>query len=516
MTRFAVLTAMLLAVGCNKTATTTGPDQVPEVNIPVKAVTPRVDADLKISVSQPCYVQAYYQAELMSRAAGPIQFLTKAIGDPIRRGELLVEVYSPDREADLALKESLIGQSESALQLAKDNVTTAAATVRTADNTVKVEKSTLIAADSNRKFRESELQRYKVLAQKGAITPDVVDEQTNTYQAALAAYTSAVAGVARAESLQAEAIAKLEAAKADVLLKESAVAVAKRERDYARAMLDLARLYAPFDGVVNHRHADPGMFVKDASSSAGSPILSVMRTDIVTIYSRLPDNFATMLGPKTEGVIVMDELPGRPIKTHISRYSTMIDGKDRTLRLEVDVFNGDRAEYRDLMTRGIALGFATAFAGSPLEAIATSGAARSIWGRDMKGRGTSFPEFAEEISPSGNGPARGVLKPGMFGSMRIVFTQISGARILPSGVIFSQGGKLYVAVVENGIARLIPIRVQVDDGTNAKIVLIEKEADTLKGLPEEIRDPRENEVFVLTNQSELSNGIRVTTTMTKW
>jgi multidrug resistance efflux pump len=514
MTRAAVLFALLAGVGCAKTAGT-GPDAIPDQQIPVKVVTPRTDADLSLSVSQPCYVQAYYQAELMSRAAGPIQYLTKAIGDPIRKGELLVEVYSPDRVADLALKESLIGQAESALRLAEENVVAAQATVRTADNNVKVEKSTLISAESNEKFRASELKRFKVLAEKGAITADVVDEQNNTYQAALAALASARAGVARSESLQTESVAKLEAAKADVMLKASAVAVAKRERDASKANLELARLYAPFDGTVNHRYADPGTFVKDASGSAGSPILAVMRTDIVTIHAKLPDNFAPLLGPDTLGVIVMDELPGRPIKAKVTRFSQLIDGKDRTLRLELDVFNGPRADYDALIARGVGTELTAAVPSGPLEAVTAFAAAKATWAKDMKGRLTEFPQFPGTLTDPED--ARSVrLQPGMYGTIRLVFRQMKGAKLLPASVVFSQGGKLLVAVVENGAARLVPVRVQATDGAVTKFVLIEKEADALKGTPEEIRDPKDGEVFVLTNQAELSNGSRVKATPTKW
>lgn len=516
MTRAALLfVALFAAAGCSKTGTS-GPELVPEPQIPVKVVTPRTDADLTLSVSQPCYVQAYYAAELMSRAAGPIQYLTKAIGDPIRKDELLVEVYSPDRVADLALKESLIGQAQSSLRLAEDSIITAQASVRTADSNVKVEKATLIATESNMKFRESELKRFKVLAEKGAITPDVVDEQNNTYQASVAANASARAGVTKAESLYAEAVAKLESAKADALLKESAVAVAKRERDSSKAQLELARLYAPFDGVVNHRYADPGTFVKDASSSGGSPILGVMRTDIVTIHAKLPDNFAPLLGPDTVGVVVMDELPGRPIKAKITRYSSMIDGKDRTLRLELDVYNGTRAGFNELIARGVGLELATASPSSPLSVLAVFAAGRATWAKEMKGKLTEFPQYPGSLADKIDASQSGVLQPGMYGTIRLVFRQLAGARLLPASVVFSQGGKQMVAVVENGAARLIPVRVQVNDGIMAKIVLIEKEADALKGTPEELRDPKDGEQFVLNNQAELSNGSKVNVTPTKW
>jgi hypothetical protein len=133
----------------------------------------------------------------------------------------------------------------------------------------------------------------------------------------------------------------------------------------------------------------------------------------------------------------------------------------------------------------------------------------------MKGRITEFPQFPGNLSDPADARA-GKLQPGMYGTIRIVFSQMKGAKLLPASVVYSQGGKLMAAVIENGAARLIPVRVQVTDGTLTKFVLIEKEADALKGTPEEIRDPKDGEEFVLNNQAELVNGSKVKVTPTKW
>src|SRR5262245_10424981 len=336
-----LLALALLAAGCSKPAGAAnssaggqGGSAAPATT--VKVVRPKSDPSLIVSISQPAYVQGFYEADLLARAAGPVKYLVKANGDPVARGELLVEIDVPDRVQDLTLKEAMIGQQLADLKVSEDNVVTAGATVHFAENNVKVERSTLISAEANATYRQSELERYKVLASRQAVTPDVVDEQTNNYKAAVAALASARASVGRAESLHAEAKAKLEAAKADVLLKENNVRVAERNRDYARSLLDLARIYAPFDGVVVRRHADPGTFVKDATTAGGVPLLTVARTDLVTVWTKVPDNYSALLDDATVATVVMDGLPGKLIRSRVSRYSPLIDGKDRTVRVEVD------------------------------------------------------------------------------------------------------------------------------------------------------------------------------------
>src|SRR4029078_11103489 len=142
------------------------------------------------------------------RAAGPVKYLVKDIGDAIRQGELLMEIDVPDRVRDAALKATMVEQAEADLGVSEENVRALEAGVETAENNIRVEKGTLISAESNAVFREAELNRYKVLSERKAITPDVVDEQSNNYQSAVAALASARASVNRAVSAHAEARAK--------------------------------------------------------------------------------------------------------------------------------------------------------------------------------------------------------------------------------------------------------------------------------------------------------------------
>src|SRR5262249_4908770 len=59
----------------------------------IKAVHPkRNKAELVQSVTQPAYVQAYYRAELMTRVAGLVKAVNKNIGEPVKKGEVLIEL----------------------------------------------------------------------------------------------------------------------------------------------------------------------------------------------------------------------------------------------------------------------------------------------------------------------------------------------------------------------------------------------------------------------------------------
>jgi len=512
----AAAVALFIGSGCSRPSAPAGPSGgTVAAAVPLKVVRPRSDSRLTVSVQQPAYVQGYYQADLLARAAGPVKYLVKDIGDSVRQGELLLEIDVPDRVQGVALKAAMVEQAEADLGVAEENVRALEAGVETAENNIRVEKGTLISAEANAVFRESELNRYKVLSERKAITPDVVDEQNNNYQAAAAALASARASVNRAVSAHAEARARHAMARADIILKRVNVLVAKKNLDYTQAQLDQAKVHAPFDGIVVRRSIDPGSFVKDATSSGGTPFMTLMRTDIVTIYTKLPDNYSALVNDETVAAVTMDELPGKVIQCKVTRFASLIDGKDRTMRVEVDLYNGTRADYDRYVARGLATYLAAFASAAPLETGLSASAARSLWSANLKGRAELVPLYPTISGEQPINSGRRLL-PGMYGSMRLMLNQFQGSYLLPSGTVFSKGGKLYVAQVKDGKVRTLPVRVQIDDGTHIKLRVIVREADPIRGESEQTRELAGDEEIVRGNQGELSEGQTVNATLVNW
>src|SRR5438105_4667250 len=57
-------------------------DAASEAQVPtVKTIRPRRDPSFVISVDEPAYVEAYFKADLMARAAGPVKSVRKDVGD---------------------------------------------------------------------------------------------------------------------------------------------------------------------------------------------------------------------------------------------------------------------------------------------------------------------------------------------------------------------------------------------------------------------------------------------------
>jgi multidrug resistance efflux pump len=461
-----------------------GPESATDENqhsgeIPVQVIQPRADPSFQMTVQQPAYVDAYYQAALQARVAGPIKFLEADIGDKVRAGEVLVRIDVPDLEEEVLQKDALVRQRQRELELAQANIKSAEAAVEASRGIVKQKESEVLRADATRSFREKELRRFKVLAagRSPGVTADIVDERTEFYESAVAASQAARASVQKAQADLAESQAKLEAARADVNLKQALVDVAGKDRDRAKALLSFATIQAPFDGAVVRRVGDPGSFVQNATTGHTEPVLTVARTDIVTVYMKLPDNYAPYISTNTDAVIQMSVLPGWEIHGKVTRFAPSLQNPehDRTMRVEVDLFNGSRAAYERLVEQAKASGYA-----------------------GLKGH--KLPLFPTVKGKETEGLSNRLL-PGMFGRMRLVLTRFKGIRLIPSTAVVNQGGRAYIFLVQEGRAVRVPVEVQADDGRVAKITLLRQ----LDG-HEVRRELTGDELIVASNQGELSQG----------
>ncbi len=450
-------------------------------------IQPRYDANFTISVTQPAYVEAYYRIEVRSRVAGPVLAVTKTIGSTVKAGDELVTISVPDLVADVAKKEAAVKHAQRQKEVAVAFSEQAKEQIEVAAAEVEVRDADIREADATTAFRKQELGRFEGLAKGKGITANVVEERRMFYDAAAAASARARAAVKKAKAAQKGAEAKSREANADVELKEALIEVARKDLQLARAMLDLGTLRAPFDGVITRRNVDPGAFVQNSSNSPGPALFVIERTELVTVYSNIPDNFAPYIDNTTETVIEMSELPGvliRGVVTHTAQ-SLQNQAQDRTMRVEVDLYNRGPKAYREFLNRQ-----------------------QATKNKDLKdGKLPIFPEVSITLREK-LGITR--LMPGMYGTMKLVLRNFRNAQLIPSHAVFSKGGKSYIFLVKGETAQLVNVEVQVDDGILAKVVVVEGKTK------ERRRELTPEDRVICTNQGEVSDGQSVKANQVPW
>src|SRR5439155_11520670 len=190
-------------------------------------------------------------------------------------------------------------------------------------------------------------------------------------------------------------------AKQDVDLAEAAYIGAKHALEQLAAMLDYTKVRAPYNGIITARFVDPGALLQAATSSA------------------------------TQAVPLL----------------TIMDTS--VLRIYVNVPQED-AQY---VKKGTAVAIVLKdVGGKTLEAAVT----RSTMSLDPDTR----TMLVEIDVPNPGGP----LVPGMFAEVILTLRQHREALVIPPAALLSDNSDRAVFVVDQGVARKVPVKTDIDDG----------------------------------------------------
>lgn len=454
----------------------------------VDVVQPRKNDHFVISVEEIATVRAYYRADLRAKLAGDVGFVQKNINNQVTKNEKLVEIEVPDLVAEVQAKQAMIQQRAQEISLAKKQWDIAVAAEKVAKATIGQRQADQRSAEATSAYRKLRLDRFAELAKNGGVVESVVEEEQRDYLAAQAAADSAAVAVDKARADYDEAQANSEAAKTEIDLRNAMHEVAKRDKEMAEAQLSYATISAPFDGVVVERNTNPGDFVQNATTAQTLPLISVARVDLVTISMEVPDGFAPYVSRGADAEFRVGDLFAHG---KVTRYSPSIESKDRTMHVEVDLFNGTNAADYEKFVR---------------EHQAT-------WAQERKGSDDPFP-IRPEFTGKGVEGRRYPLLPGMIGTMRLMLRKFDNVYLIPSEAVFIRAGRTFIAVVDNGKVAIKEVEVQADDNALSKVLLIDYKS-TPNGGQRSFNELTGSEQIALRGK-ELKDGDSVTAKLKGW
>ena len=456
----------------------------------VKVVRPKGEASVPILVDQIATVEPYYRADLRARASGIVKVVLRDIGEKVKAGEVLAVIDVPESDQDVAKAEAMIQLRQQELKVSEAKLNDAKAAKQVSAATIKQREADVQAVSATRDLKKGRFERFKELGKRGSVVGNAVFEEERDYLASEASVTAAEANVERARADYAESESKIEAALADIELKRSQIEVARKDLDRAKTIADYGKVIAPFDGVVVRRAVDPGSFVQNATTGSSEALISIAKVDLVTVSARFPDAIATSVTNKMPALITIDELPGVSITVDVTRFAPSVQNADRTMRVEVDLFNGDDEDYQRLTT--------SFHPGSP--ARPTKGASDPLPVR-------AFPPDA---------PKTRRLIPGMTGTMRLTTGGFGNSFVLPSTAVYTRSGTSYILLVHEGKTKQVPVRVQVDDGKTVRLAVLEKRVSTEGSSREVLSELTGDELVVVARQLEVGDGVAVKSALSEW
>lgn len=246
---------------------------------------------------------AYDEATLSVKVAGRLAAMLVDFGSVVTRGQEVARIEQHDYQLRLQQAEAALAQARARLGLPLHGTDDRIDPLQT--STVRQARALLDEAQRNR-------DRLAALWQKGFVS-------RADYDAAEAAYTVAV-------SRHQDAIEEVRTRQA-VLLQRRA------ELDLARQQLADTVIRAPFEGVVQVRHASVGEYLAE-----GAPVVTLVRMNPLRLRVEVPERAASRIrvGQK---VRVMVEGSAQVYEGRVMRLGPTIHEHTRMLAVEADVQN---------------------------------------------------------------------------------------------------------------------------------------------------------------------------------
>jgi RND family efflux transporter MFP subunit len=408
MRAFLLLTLVLIALGCNRSAPPAQGGKAAPGPAVVKVARP-AQKPVRWAIEQPASVQPLEAVPLVAKLPGyvkaiapdPVKVGAKLpggqealidIGSVVEAGQLLATIHVPELTAEVTEKAAAVQQAKAQQRQAEKEREVVAAQVKGAEELVKETEAGVARADADVSRWKAELDQVNTQVTGGVADAQTRVVVTKNWEAAKAAKAEATAKVGTAKAGVAEQKARVEKAQADAEAATERVKVAEAEHTRVKALESYMQVKAPFPGVVTARNVHPGSPLQPLTASGGTVLFTLVRADVVRVFADIPEVSAAKAGVGTAAAVRVPSLGGREFAASVTRTTGVVDPATRTMRVEIDVENKDD-----------------------------------------------------------------VLKPGVFATVRIDATA-ADATVLPSGCILAADETHYAFLVENGKA--VKYRVQ--------------------------------------------------------
>ena len=239
---------------------------------------------------------------LSARVSGNIRRVGVGDFQPVKAGDLLLEIDPEDYEAAVAQAEA--------------NVAAAKAVLANLENQKALQRGVIAQAEAQRlsalarlEETQQERERQGVLLRGRVGTPQRVEQATSAYDTARATLTAS------------EATIEAQRRQLDVLNGQRSVLAANlRAAEAALRAAELrlghTRIVAPFDGVVGERHVQEGDYV-----NIGTQLITVVPLPAVYVTANYKETQLTHVAPGQPVEITVDTFPDAVLRGRVARLS---------------------------------------------------------------------------------------------------------------------------------------------------------------------------------------------------
>ena len=215
--------------------------------------------------------------EIKCKASGEVIGVPYDVSDPVKKGDLLVELDPIDEQRRVKQAEVNLSSSKAKLVQAQQNLETAE---RNLVNDMSRAQADLKAARAKFQDAHAKAERAKKLLEANRVS--IEENETAQTTASLAAADLENAKIALAE-LKVKKDA-LEVLRQDVILAEGQVESNKIALEMAQQRLKDTKVFAPIDGVIAARQVEVGQIISSPTSNVGGGTALLVLSDLSRIF----------------------------------------------------------------------------------------------------------------------------------------------------------------------------------------------------------------------------------------
>jgi multidrug efflux pump subunit AcrA (membrane-fusion protein) len=289
----------------------------------------------------PGRVEPGAQAPLYSRIVGYVSRVNVALGDRVKKGQIVAVLQVPEFEAELHQKEAQVAQAEAELEHAQQVFQEATKTLTLAGAQVQEAEQAIKQAQAKADAAEAEYKQARKGFKEKSVTAQMVEEKSRLLDTARAEVEEAAAKAQVARSAREGVAANRASAEAGVKVAAAHREVVRAEARRAQDMLSYAQIRAPFAGVITRRAVEVGLLV-GPPGYRGRPLFTLTAVDTLRFVVDVPEvDAVSRLRVGTEAEVNVKGLPGHRFAGKVTRLAGAVDPARGTLRAEIDLANAD-------------------------------------------------------------------------------------------------------------------------------------------------------------------------------
>ena len=234
---------------------------------------------------------AFVEGHIVSvapRVAGPVVKLLVDDNQPVKKGDLILEIDPTDYETTLAQKEAKLAEAKANLNIAEKRITQSQADLNQSSEDISAAKSKL-------DFAQKDYKRYTDMHKAGIASKQDYDHSKTAFTVAKSSHNAALEREQAAKSMLQSSKAQKEATLAEIKRLEAEVTQAKLDLSYTK-------IYAPQDGLITNRSVEQGNYVQIAQ-----PLLAVVPEKMWIVANFKETQLANMR-------------PGQPVEIKVDTY----------------------------------------------------------------------------------------------------------------------------------------------------------------------------------------------------